>query len=78
MAWQMLVTASNELDSDLFRYDLVDITKEVLQYKFASDYFQLIVAYNHSDLYGVSYVDRIVFLEERPTSPASLELKQLR
>lgn len=56
MAWQMLVTASNDIDSDLFRYDLVDITKEVLQYKFVSDYVQLIIAYNHSDLYGVSYV----------------------
>ncbi|CAF1099936.1 unnamed protein product [Adineta steineri] len=52
-AWTLLVNASNKLDSDLFRYDLVDITKEVLQYKFASDYFQLIVAYNRSDLYGV-------------------------
>jgi len=52
----MLVDASNEISSDLFRYDLVDITKEVLQYKFASDYIQLIAAYNRSDLYGVRFV----------------------
>ena len=56
MAWQQLVTASDELDSDLFRYDLVDITKEVLLYKFASEYVQLLIAFNHSDLYGVAYV----------------------
>ncbi|CAF2332971.1 unnamed protein product [Rotaria sp. Silwood2] len=53
-AWELLVDASNELDSDLFRYDLVDITKEVLQYKFVMDYTQLIDAFNRSDLYGVS------------------------
>ncbi len=54
-AWGNLVDASNELNSDLFRYDLVDITKEVLQYKFASTYTQLMLAYNQSDLYGVGY-----------------------
>ncbi len=54
-AWKNLVDASNELNSDLFRYDLVDITKEVLQYKFASTYTQLMLAYNQSDLYGVAY-----------------------
>lgn len=52
-AWGELVDASNQLDSDLFRYDLVDITKEVLHYKFCSVYNQLILAYNQSDLYGV-------------------------
>ncbi len=50
------MNASFTLDADLFRYDLVDITKEVLQYKFASDYMQLIMAYNRSDLYGVRSV----------------------
>ncbi len=54
-AWENLVDASNELNSDLFRYDLVDITKEILKYKFASDYTKLILAYNQSDLYGVGY-----------------------
>ncbi|CAF3670333.1 unnamed protein product [Rotaria sordida] len=54
LAWELLVDASNELDSDLFRYDLVDITKEVLQYKFLSVYTQFMSAYNQSDLYGVS------------------------
>ncbi|CAF4750040.1 unnamed protein product [Rotaria sp. Silwood1] len=53
LAWELLVDASNELDSDLFRYDLVDITKEVLQYKFVSVYTQFMSAYNQSDLYGV-------------------------
>ncbi|CAF0843551.1 unnamed protein product [Rotaria sordida] len=53
LAWELLVAASTELDSDLFRYDLVDITKEVLQYKFATYYIQLIAAFNQSDLYGV-------------------------
>ncbi|UJR13358.1 hypothetical protein I4U23_000375 [Adineta vaga] len=53
-AWELLVIASNELQSDLFRYDLVDITKEVLQYHFYSTYTQLVAAYNQSDLYGVS------------------------
>ncbi|CAF1296952.1 unnamed protein product [Rotaria sordida] len=54
LAWELLVDASNELDSDLFLYDLVDITKEVLQYKFLSVYTQFMSAYNQSDLYGVS------------------------
>ncbi|CAF2721028.1 unnamed protein product [Rotaria sp. Silwood2] len=53
LAWELLIDASNELDSDLFRYDLVDITKEVLQYKFVSVYIQFMSAYNQSDLYGV-------------------------
>lgn len=51
-AWTDLVNASGQLNSDLFRYDLVDVTKEVLQFKFASVYNQLILAYNQSDLYG--------------------------
>lgn len=59
-AWERLVNASATFDSDLFRYDLVDITKEVLHYKFASVYMQLLTAYNQSDLYGV----RLVFAEE--------------
>jgi hypothetical protein len=50
------VNTSAELDSDIFRYDLVDITKEVLQYKFASNYIQLIAAYNRKDLYGLRFV----------------------
>lgn len=58
-AWELMVTASNELDSDLFRYDLVDITKEVLLYKFASEYVQLIIAFNNSDLYGAAYVVKL-------------------
>ncbi len=57
----MLIDASEELSSDLFRYDLVDITKEVLQYKFAGVYTQLMRAYNQSDLYGVGY-GREIFL----------------
>ncbi len=62
-AWELLVNASVELDSDLFRYDLVDITKEVLQYKFASDYIHLMGAFNRSDLYGVRFVSiKRVFL----------------
>ncbi|UJR34018.1 hypothetical protein I4U23_021432 [Adineta vaga] len=52
-AWELLVDASTQLNADLFRYDLVDITKEVLQYKFACDFVQLIAAFNRSDLYGV-------------------------
>lgn len=55
-AWENLVQASSVLASDLFRYDLVDITKEVLQYKFASTYTQFMLAYNQSELYGVGYV----------------------
>ena len=55
-AWEMLVDTSTQFDSDLLRYDLVDVTKEVLQYKFASDYTQLMSAFNRSDLYGVGYV----------------------
>ena len=51
-AWTDLVNAAGLLNSDLFRYDLVDVTKEVLQFKFASVYNQLILAYNQSDLYG--------------------------
>ncbi|CAF3612077.1 unnamed protein product [Rotaria sp. Silwood1] len=51
----ILVDATNEVNFDLFRYDLVDITKEVLQYKFASVYIQFMSTYNQSDLYGVSY-----------------------
>ncbi|CAF4022377.1 unnamed protein product, partial [Rotaria sordida] len=54
LAWELLVNASNELNSDLFRYDLVDITKEILQYKFVNVYIQFMSAYNQSDLYGVS------------------------
>lgn len=50
------MNASTSLDADLFRYDLVDITKEVLQYRFANVYGQLIIAYNRSDLYGVRSV----------------------
>jgi alpha-N-acetylglucosaminidase len=53
-AWEYLVDASNEFNSDLFQYDLVDITKDILQYKFASTYTQLMLAYNQSDLYGVA------------------------
>lgn len=53
-AWNLLVNASTELNGDLFRYDLVDVTKEVLQYKFAIDFFQLVAAYNRSDLCGVA------------------------
>ncbi|CAF4019656.1 unnamed protein product, partial [Adineta steineri] len=53
-AWELLIGASDELHSDLFRYDLVDITKEVLQYKFYDVYTKLISAFNQSDLYGVS------------------------
>jgi hypothetical protein len=56
MAWELLVDASTELHSDLFRYDLVDITKEVLQYKFYSVYIKLTSAFNQSDLYGVRFV----------------------
>jgi hypothetical protein len=56
LAWELLVNATDSLDADLFRYDLVDITKEVLQYKFASVYTQLMMAYNRSDLYGVRFV----------------------
>ena len=52
----MLVDTSTQFDSDLLRYDLVDVTKEVLQYKFASDYIQLTSAFSRSDLYGVGYV----------------------
>ncbi|CAF4119373.1 unnamed protein product, partial [Adineta steineri] len=52
-AWELLVDASDELHSDLFRYDLVDITKEVLQYKFYDVYTKLISAFNDKDLYGV-------------------------
>ncbi len=55
-AWELLVNSSTELDSDLFRYDLVDITKEVLQYKFAFEYIQFMVAYNKKDLYRVGFV----------------------
>ncbi len=47
------MNATDSLDANLFRYDLVDITKEVLQYKFANNYAQLMIAYNQSDLYGV-------------------------
>jgi hypothetical protein len=54
----LLVAASKEFDSDLFRYDLVDITKEVLRFKFGSIYTQLMLAYNQSDLYGVGYVGK--------------------
>ncbi|CAF1422691.1 unnamed protein product, partial [Rotaria sordida] len=54
LAWELLVNASNELNSDLFRYDLVDITKEILQYKFVNVYIQFMSAYNQSDLYDVS------------------------
>ncbi|CAM4853056.1 unnamed protein product [Rotaria socialis] len=54
LAWELLVDASSEIDSDLFRYDLVDITKEVLQYKFATIHTELIAAYKRADLYGVS------------------------
>jgi alpha-N-acetylglucosaminidase len=57
-AWELLVEASNEFDSDLFRYDLVDITKEILRFKFGDIYTQLMLAYNQSDLYGVRYVRR--------------------
>ncbi len=57
-AWELLVEASNEFDSDLFRYDLVDITKEILRFKFGDVYTQLMLAYNQSDLYGVGYVRR--------------------
>jgi hypothetical protein len=53
LAWEFLVNATDSLDANLFRYDLVDITKEVLQYKFANNYAQLMIAYNQSDLYGV-------------------------
>ncbi|CAF4536266.1 unnamed protein product [Rotaria sp. Silwood1] len=42
----ILVDATNEVNFDLFRYDLVDITKEVLQYKFASVYIQFMSTYN--------------------------------
>ncbi|CAF3091588.1 unnamed protein product, partial [Rotaria sp. Silwood2] len=55
-AWELLVDASNELDTDFFRYGLVDITKEVLQYKFLSTYMQFMSAFNRSDLYGVGFV----------------------
>jgi alpha-N-acetylglucosaminidase len=55
-AWELLVNASTEIDSDLFRYDLVDITKEVLQYKFAGNYVQFVAAYNRKDLYNVGFV----------------------
>ncbi|CAF1477286.1 unnamed protein product [Adineta ricciae] len=53
-AWELLVNSSDQLDADLFRYDLVDITKEVLQYEFACQFVQLTVAFNRSDLYGVA------------------------
>ncbi len=53
------MNASYSLDTDLFRYDLVDITKEVLQYKFAAVYFQLKAAYNLKDLTGVGLVFHI-------------------
>ncbi len=52
------MNASFTLDTDLFRYDLVDITKEVLQYKFAGVYYQLKAAYNRKDLTDV----RLVFV----------------
>ncbi len=51
--------AANEFDSDLFRYDLVDITKEVLRFKFGSIYTQLMLAYNQTDLYGIGCVRKI-------------------
>lgn len=44
------------MDSDLFRYDLTDVTKEVLQYKFTFNYFQLIAAYNRKDLSSTKYL----------------------
>ena len=53
-----MVDASSQLNSDLFRYDLVDITKEVLLYKFSSVFTQLMLAYNQTDLYGVGYVKK--------------------
>ncbi len=58
-AWGLLVDASSQIDSDLFRYDLVDITKEVLQYQFVGTYTKLMIAYNQSDLYGVGCVRKI-------------------
>ncbi|CAF1071173.1 unnamed protein product [Rotaria sp. Silwood1] len=67
----ILVDATNEVNFDLFRYDLVDITKEVLQYKFASVYIQFMSTYNQSDLYGGHPVDSNIlnerlFLEAEP------------
>ena len=50
------MNASSTLDSDIFRYDLVDITKEVLQYKYASVYGQMVAAYKRNDLTGVRFV----------------------
>ena len=55
-AWQGLVDAARHFNSDLFRYDLVDVTKEVLQYKFLGVYMDLISAFNKSDVYQVGYV----------------------
>ncbi|CAF0810752.1 unnamed protein product, partial [Didymodactylos carnosus] len=51
MAWSLMVDASSKLDSDLFRYDLVDLTKEVLRYYFTNVYFKLETAWKNSDLY---------------------------
>ncbi len=55
IAWELLIDVSYILNWDLVRYDLVDITKEVLQYNFLYVYTQFMSAYNHSDLYGVRY-----------------------
>lgn len=50
------MNASFTLHSDIFRYDLVDVTKEVLQYKFSGVYSEMISAYKRQDLTGVRFV----------------------
>lgn len=51
-AWDDLVQRADDFESSkLFRYDLVDFSKEVLRYLFDSEYTKLKSAWNQSDLY---------------------------
>jgi hypothetical protein len=46
----------NQIFYIFLRYDLVDITKEVLRYKFNENYILLLNAYNQKDIYAFGYV----------------------
>ena len=54
-AWDYLVRRSDDfVDSPLFKYDLVDFTKEALRWMFSYKYPVLLDAWNKNDLYKFS------------------------
>nr|KAG5689260.1 hypothetical protein BaRGS_006380 [Batillaria attramentaria] len=56
-AWDLFITAAAEMDApptELFIYDLVDVTRNCLQVLSQSYYLDIMLAYNNSDLAALS------------------------